>query len=346
MTTSLLRISLVALCALALLAGPAAAAETTPLPPIGERTIGNNASANGVDLGGMTVGEAEALIERRRSRKVRRATNIVVGARRHRMTGTRAKIRLDSLRTAKRAYYATRNRDRRADNSHKPVEVDLAISYSKKAVSNFAALVARRTYRAPRNASVRVLITRIRTRGSRRGTRISASALAKRIRARMERPSLSRTIRQRVSRTRPAVTRRGLASRYPVVLTVDRRSFRVRVFKRLRFRRSYGIALGMAGYTTPAGTYRIRNKQINPAWHAPNKSWAGSLAGKTIPGGAPNNPLKARWMGIVNGVGIHGTGEPWSIGTRASHGCIRMRVSDVKALYRQVPVGTLIRISR
>ena len=45
-------------------------------------------------------------------------------------------------------------------------------------------------------------------------------------------------------------------------------------------------------------------------------------------------------MGIANGVGIHGTGEDWSIGSRASHGCIRMHVWDVKDLYPRVPVGT------
>ena len=47
-------------------------------------------------------------------------------------------------------------------------------------------------------------------------------------------------------------------------------------------------------------------------------------------------------MGIVNGVGIHGTGQEYSIGSAASHGCIRMRVADVKRLYPLVPVGTTI----
>ena len=49
-------------------------------------------------------------------------------------------------------------------------------------------------------------------------------------------------------------------------------------------------------------------------------------------------------MGIANGVGIHGTGQDYSIGTRASHGCIRMHVSDVIALYERVPVGTPVLI--
>ena len=49
-------------------------------------------------------------------------------------------------------------------------------------------------------------------------------------------------------------------------------------------------------------------------------------------------------MGIANGVGIHGTAEDWSIGSRASHGCIRMHVSDVIDLYSRVPVGTPVLI--
>jgi lipoprotein-anchoring transpeptidase ErfK/SrfK len=49
-------------------------------------------------------------------------------------------------------------------------------------------------------------------------------------------------------------------------------------------------------------------------------------------------------MGITDGVGFHGTSEVDSLGTRASHGCLRMAVADVEALYDQVPVGTPIYI--
>ena len=79
-------------------------------------------------------------------------------------------------------------------------------------------------------------------------------------------------------------------------------------------------------------------------WNAPNKPWAGAFANESVPGGSPANPLKARWMGIADGVGIHGTGMPWSIGTRASHGCIRMTVPDVIDLYPRVPVGAPVLI--
>ena len=71
---------------------------------------------------------------------------------------------------------------------------------------------------------------------------------------------------------------------------------------------------------------------------------AGSLAGQVIPGGAPNNPLKARWMGIFDGAGIHGTDQVGSLGTAASHGCIRMAIPDVIELYDRVPVETPVYI--
>jgi lipoprotein-anchoring transpeptidase ErfK/SrfK len=84
---------------------------------------------------------------------------------------------------------------------------------------------------------------------------------------------------------------------------------------------------------------------VNPAWHVPNSAWAGDLAGTVIPGGVPENPLKARWMGIFDGAGIHGTDATGSIGSAASHGCIRMLIPDVIELYDQVDVGAPVYIA-
>jgi len=112
----------------------------------------------------------------------------------------------------------------------------------------------------------------------------------------------------------------------------------------LEIEKRYGVAVGQPQYPTPRGRFSITSKQVNPVWSVPNSPWAGELAGTTVTGGSASNPLKARWMGIAGGVGIHGTGEDGSIGSRASHGCIRMHVSDVIALYQRVPVGTPVLI--
>ena len=100
------------------------------------------------------------------------------------------------------------------------------------------------------------------------------------------------------------------------------------------------IAVGKAGLETSAGRYKIQEKIVNPDWHVPDSDWAGALAGRTIPAGDPQNPLEARYMGFHDGEGIHGTAELSSLGSAASHGCIRMAVPDVKQLYGQVKVGT------
>jgi lipoprotein-anchoring transpeptidase ErfK/SrfK len=90
--------------------------------------------------------------------------------------------------------------------------------------------------------------------------------------------------------------------------------------------------------------YEIQNKAVNPAWSVPNSAWAGSLAGTVVPPG-PDNPIKARWLGIYDGAGIHGTDQTYSLGTAASHGCVRMAIPDVIELYDQVPVGAPIYIA-
>ena len=100
----------------------------------------------------------------------------------------------------------------------------------------------------------------------------------------------------------------------------------------------------MAGLETPSGVYTINDKQVDPVWHVPHSAWAGDLAGRVIPPG-PENPIKARWMGIYDGAGIHGTTDVSSLGSAASHGCIRMAIPDVIDLYGRVPLGTTVYIA-
>ncbi len=157
-------------------------------------------------------------------------------------------------------------------------------------------------------------------------------------------PAAPHIIRPPRKRLKARVSTKELRSVYRTVITIDRAHFKLRLFKRLKFSRSYGVAVGQPAHPTPTGRFQISNKQVNPAWTAPNSPWAGELAGTTTPGGSAANPLRARWMGIANGVGIHGTSQEYSIGSRASHGCIRMRVADVVDLYPRVPVGTPVLI--
>jgi murein L,D-transpeptidase YcbB/YkuD len=170
------------------------------------------------------------------------------------------------------------------------------------------------------------------------------AAVARKINAALDDPAAARTLHVALKKVSPAVNANDLKRRYGTVITVDRAHFKLRLFKGLKFDKSYMVAVGQSAYPTPTGLFSIQNKQVNPTWSVPNSPWAGELQGTTVEGGSAANPLKARWMGIANGVGIHGTGEDYSIGSAASHGCIRMHVSDVEDLYPRVPVGTSVLI--
>jgi lipoprotein-anchoring transpeptidase ErfK/SrfK len=174
------------------------------------------------------------------------------------------------------------------------------------------------------------------------GVTLLVGDLRARLRSAIDSPR-HRTVSAPVERVKPQVTTDQLADEYPVFVTVDRGAFELRLWKRLKLAQTYTIAVGQAGLETPAGEYSIDDKQINPSWHVPESDWAGDLAGKVIPPG-PDNPLKARWMGFYAGAGIHGTEDLASLGTAASHGCVRMAIPDVTELYDQVPPGTPIYI--
>jgi lipoprotein-anchoring transpeptidase ErfK/SrfK len=101
--------------------------------------------------------------------------------------------------------------------------------------------------------------------------------------------------------------------------------------------KSYSVATGQAAYPTPTGSFVVTSMQMNPTWYPPNSDWAKDA--KPIPPGIAN-PLGTRWIGTsAPGVGIHGTPDDASIGSYASHGCVRMHIWDVEDLYTHVVIG-------
>lgn len=137
-------------------------------------------------------------------------------------------------------------------------------------------------------------------------------------------------------RVAPAVTSIG-----PVVV-VERDRFALTLYRGERRIREFRVAVGQSAYPTPVGSFRIIQKQRNPTWFPPSSPWARGLG--PIPPG-PGNPLGTRWMGTsAPAIGIHGTSAPWSLGTRASHGCIRMAIRDAEFLYDRVELGTRVLI--
>nr|WP_247871791.1 L,D-transpeptidase [Ochrobactrum sp. LM19] len=112
--------------------------------------------------------------------------------------------------------------------------------------------------------------------------------------------------------------------------------------------RRYGIAVGKSGYSW-RGLATIERKAKWPAWHPTDDMHAETpgLPKRIEPG--PANPLGARALYLYsNGQDtlyrIHGTNEPWTIGTEASSGCIRMLNEDIIELYEKVKTGAQVEV--
>ncbi len=286
----------------------------------------------GVDLSGKSAADAAAALEAARP-TIERNVTVRVGAKSHKLSASQAGYSLKVAESVNAALAAAA-----------PGAVAPVVDYDRDNVRAFVKKLAASTYRAPRDAKLKIEPSRIRVSPHLVGRRVLVNPLTAQIEAALKDPVATRFLQPKRQAVKAKVTRGTLKKTHWTILTVNRSTFKLRVFKGLKLSKTYPIAVGAAGHDTPRGLYSISNKAVNPTWHVPNSAWAGSLAGTTVPGGAPNNPLKARWLGIVDGVGIHGTSESWSIGSRASHGCLRMHVKDVVDLYPRVPVGTTVLI--
>jgi lipoprotein-anchoring transpeptidase ErfK/SrfK len=325
-----LPVLLSALVLLLVLAAPAAA----QTPPPQEPRIAPGTKAGNLDVGGLTVNEAIVKLQSSYNAPLGRPISIQVAGRRFRLTMTKAKLAFDAPLTARRAL------------RQPGANVPLAITWDRALVEKLSKRVARTVYLAPRDATVRITLRHIYKKKARTGRSLRAATVRTMVEQTLANPdpASSRIVRPARKILQAKVRTRDLKRRYATIVTIDRANFTLRLFKRLKISKRYGIAVGQPAYPTPTGQYSIQNKQVNPAWTAPNSPWAGELAGTTTPGGAASNPLRARWLGITGGVGIHGTSQEYSIGSRASHGCIRMRVADVIDLYPRVPLGTPVLI--
>jgi lipoprotein-anchoring transpeptidase ErfK/SrfK len=125
-------------------------------------------------------------------------------------------------------------------------------------------------------------------------------------------------------------------------VVVNLSQFRVRLIRDGKVVASYPIAKGQPAYPTPTGEYEINDKQVDPTWTPPDSPWAAELS--SIPPG-PGNPLGTRWIGTsAPAIGFHGTYATYSVGTAASHGCMRMYIEDVEEFYDQVTIGMKVSI--
>lgn len=108
---------------------------------------------------------------------------------------------------------------------------------------------------------------------------------------------------------------------------------------------SYPMGVAAEGVTIVLGTARVVRKRVNPVWIPPPsvRAAAPDLPDMVPPG--PDNPLGAFALDLSwPSTAIHGTNSPYGVGRRVSHGCFRLYPRDIERLFRQVAVGTEVRV--
>jgi lipoprotein-anchoring transpeptidase ErfK/SrfK len=121
-------------------------------------------------------------------------------------------------------------------------------------------------------------------------------------------------------------------------LVVDLSDRQVYLYKQGKMQAMYAIGVGQPGWETPVGRFQVTHMEVNPTWQHP-------ITRQAIPPG-PDNPLGSRWIGFWNTgeyeIGFHGTNQPETVGGAVSHGCLRMYDADIKKLYPEIKLGTVV----
>lgn len=131
------------------------------------------------------------------------------------------------------------------------------------------------------------------------------------------------------------------------VLYLDQSEHMLYLYDSGELRGEWPVATGAPGYGTPTGEYWVEELRENPTWGnpAPN-GWGANMPAFIGPG--PTNPLGVRainWGGTDH-IRFHGTHRHWTIGSNASHGCVRLTNEDVVELFDLVQLdATIISVS-
>ncbi|MEA2473000.1 MAG: L,D-transpeptidase ErfK/SrfK [Thermoleophilaceae bacterium] len=307
--------------------------------------IADGITAAGIDIGGMSKDAARAKLRHELDYNLERPLKVRRGHRTFTLDPKTARVKtnVDSMvdQAVDRSHQGNvlSRSIRKITGGKVHEDIPVRVTFDRRAVTALVKRVKRKTDQPAVDASVSFSGGAVQPVPGHIGHQLDSGRLQSQIEAALVEPSSERVVRARVVTTKPKVTTRQLASTYPKILVVNKSANIVTLYVNLKPDRTYHVATGSPGYPTPSGRFAIQSKQIDPIWHVPNSSWAGSLAGRDIPPG-PQNPLKARWMGITGGAGFHGTADIGSIGTSASHGCVRMLVADVIDLFGRVDVGT------
>lgn len=222
----------------------------------------------------------------------------------------------------------------------RPVDERVPIRFSRNGemIKRFVGIVEEAVYASPSDAAIGIENGEVVLQRPKMGRELQVKKARKMLRTaiRGEKPLVTFP----VTKLEPEVTTENLGMTIVVRISENR----LYLYDGIKLIKRYDVATGTGGYPTPQGTWNIWDKRENPTWVNPAPDgWGADLPAVIGPG--PGNPLGTHALYLdAPGIRIHGTYAENSIGTYASHGCIRMRIAESKELFRMIPVGTKVHI--
>lgn len=298
----------------------------------------------GVDVGGMSRSEAIDAVTEAAERSLARDIEVAVGDQTWHVTplelGTSADVeaKVDAALAVNDQFSWHSRVVRRVLNRSTYRSFDLEYAHQETQIDRFVEVVSRSVFQSPVNASVDVRGGKI---------RLTKPAAGRALMPAPSRESLMEAIaegddlvRFAVRTMRPKVTGGDLG--HTIVIRISQN--KLFLFRGVRLRKTYPVATGSPGFPTPQGKWTVVDKVANPSWTNPAPEGWGADLPRFIPAG-PGNPLGTRALYLnAPGIRIHGTYSTGSIGTYASHGCVRMHIPDVEQLFEIVEVDTPVLI--
>ncbi|PKQ16599.1 MAG: hypothetical protein CVT67_04160 [Actinobacteria bacterium HGW-Actinobacteria-7] len=299
----------------------------------------------GHDLGGMTEAEARATIEEAVSSPMLRPVTVAGDGKTWTLdpkgiVSIDVESMLDAAYSPRRsATYLTRLNSQ-LTGQQLPADVKPQYSVDSAAIAAWVAQSAAQVDRNPVNAKRKIVKYAFKIRKSANGASVDQTsavlAISQALSSDAALSSASRDVSLPVDVLRPKIR----TSSFKTAIIVSLSECRIRLYKGEKLVKTYRCAPGRAAFPTPTGDFEINRKARFAPWINPGSAWAASMP-RIIPGG-PNNPMGSTKIGInYSGVYMHGVppSEYSSIGTHASHGCMRMMPSDVLDLFGRVKVG-------
>jgi len=302
-------------------------------------------SVVGQDLSGMTETQARAVIDEAVSSPMLRTVTIT-GDNATWTLDPKGIVAIDTDSMINAAYSPRRTATLAARLNSQlageplPADIEPVYSVDANAIATWVAQAAVQVDRKPVNATRKIVKYAFKVTPSIPGATVNQADAVARISETLSAAAAlsaaSRVVTMPIAYAVPKV----VESSFKKAIIVSLSQCKIRLYDGAKLVKTYRCAPGRAAFPTPQGDFVVNSKLANSSWYNPGSAWAAGMPASIGPG--PSNPMGVRKIGInYPGVFMHGvpSSEYDSIGSPASHGCMRMMPSDVLDLFGRVKVG-------